>query len=608
MPTGPLSNNDDDIILPPLPEPGSVTRMPGVDEPMISDGSGNLHPISNDMLYEQIARYQRRRQVDPTYRVEMYQPRTWTENVASPGITSVISDELYMDEAPSDMPDPHFRLVENDEHYMRLSVAANDLERRYRGNIPSIEGMGRREADYIDMLRTQKRGSMKAHEFASSEIPQLIPNAPRGMLKEIHLGRLCPDLFVVRGDYHFVCHSCALDTPKDYAYFCNGHIWCSEHVPNLDICALCHELQPNCKPMVNRHDDELHICEGCSFNLHSGVVSCRHCSHNLPTDGEEWVGTGRCPYCYRVDRRGRGDGTWRAFSRELKWVGKDKGAIVKSARTFSCEIEALTGQEEGIRRLSSSLPAECGLSADGSVHSENYEYGFEIQTPRLAGKKGEENIRRTIAALHTVDALVNSTCGLHIHLDGKGIMLPHRREYPLAFLQLWKTHLIFEDVMLSFLPYQRRSNDFCRLMGGSFKITEVDMCESIFDIEKLWYKVTTHRDIRQNKQHHYHSSRYFGVNFHSLLANGHLEIRYHSGTTNGRKILEWANLHCLIMDACAAKKMPFDFFKEAQATTNLRQKTDLLLEKIGMSDSSKQYFYRRQKKFADKENDEEVLA
>lgn len=528
---------------------------------------------------------------------------------------SGMGDIELIDNRPPDMapvsappqPEPELRQIENATHHTRLEIAARHIEVFQRRNIPYGGSLGRRESEYIDMLRNQKRNSMRAHEFIFSEVPQLVARVPNGILKDIVTSNLCSDLLSIRSGYHFVCHSCKLDTPAEYAFFCNGKIWCAEHIPNLDSCAVCHELQPNCTLVSNRYHDEVHACETCLRQLSIGGISCRHCSYTLPINGIEWVGTGRCPHCINSRER---HGDYRNFSRELKWVGKDKGAIVRSTRIFSCEIEALTANDHGVERLSEAIPEECGITTDGSVQPDKDEIqsGLEIQTPKLAGKKGEECIRRTISCLHSVEAVVNDTCGLHIHLDGKGILLPTRREYPLALLQLWKTHLIFEDVMLSFLPFQRRSNDFCRLMAASFKISEVDMCETIFDVEKLWYKVTTHRDIRANKTHHYHSSRYFGVNLHSLLGQGHLEIRYHSGTTNGRKILEWANLHCILMDACATKKMTFDFFKEAQTTTNLRQKTDLLFDKIGMSESSKQYFYRRQKKFSDKKNDESVLA
>lgn len=514
-------------------------------------------------------------------------------------------------ELPMEEP-PNMRRVEDDAHYVRLAAAHDEIERRHLENPYREGGLGRRESEFIDMLRIQKRSSMRAHELIYSEVPQTIANISHDVLRDIRASKLCEDLITTgRGGgvgYHYRCHSCQLDTPGEYAYFCNGNIWCAEHVPNLDICAVCHNLQSNCTPITNRYNDELYVCGGCTNNLRHGYIACRRCSRSLTAEEGIWIGTERCPSCVDSNLR---DGSWRGFSPDMKWVGKEKGAIVRSTRIFSCEVEALTGQNNGVRRLSIALPEECGLGGDGSVHSDNdeeSEVAFEIQTPKLAGKKGEECLRRAVSALHASEAIVNNTCGLHIHLDGKGIMLPRRGEYPMALIQLWKTHLLFEDVILSFLPYRRRSNQFCRLMAGSFKLTEIDICESMADVEKLWYKVTNFRDIKANKEHHYHTSRYFGVNFHSLLANRHLEIRYHSGTTNGRKMLEWANLHCLLLDACAAKKMSLDFFKEAQTTTDLRQKTDLLFKKIGLAESSKQYFYSRQKKFVDKKNDEAVLA
>lgn len=501
----------------------------------------------------------------------------------------------------------NFQAPQDDEHYIRLSNAMVRIEEEFRRTSHFEEGVGRREAEYRNMLRTQKLQNMKPEEYVFSEIPRLISHVPSNMLRQIADARICNNLHFVGRSHHYLCSKCGLDTPSEYAYFCNGSVWCAEHVPNLEMCAMCYELKTECKLIDNYFANEVYACNDCLSYLRQGAIECRRCSRRLPKDSDEWIGTDHCAGCIDEDNE---DDVWREFSYKMKWVGKDKGAIVKSTRIFSCEVEALTDEASGAERLAATMPDECGLSSDGSIERDSGRYdqqGIEVQTPKLAGKKGEDCVRRTISALRTVEATVNKSCGLHIHLDAKGILLPRRKEYPAALLQLWKTHLIFEDMLLSFLPFERRSNDYCRLMAGSFKITEVDMCDSLFDVEKLWYKMTRQRDIQAQKRHHYHSSRYFGINLHSLLAHGHLEIRYHSGTTNGRKILEWANLHCLIMDACAAKKMSPSFFREVQATTNLRQKTDLLFEKIGMSESSRQYFYSRQKKFADKTNDESKI-
>lgn len=290
-------------------------------------------------------------------------------------------------------------------------------------------------------------------------------------------------------------------------------------------------------------------------------------------------------------------GMERSFNLGMSQVGKTPGKIVQSLRIFSCEIE--TGVDASQKRIDivSLLPQEAGIAHDGSVKLTN---AFEVQTPKLAGAQGEAFVEKICDALKVCGGRINETCGLHIHLDGRGLIPLSRKEYPIELLQLWKAYLVFEDVILSFLPFSRRRNDFCRPIGEAFKFIELDSLRSMLDAEKLWYSQRGFRSVASAKGTHRHPTRYFGVNLHSLLADGHLEIRYHSGTLKAQKILEWTNLHVLIMDAAQKHVFNNDFLYEAQHTSSLKEKTEMLFERIGLSASSIEHFRGRQQKFMSK--------
>lgn len=158
---------------------------------------------------------------------------------------------------------------------------------------------------------------------------------------------------------------------------------------------------------------------------------------------------------------------------------------------------------------------------------------------------------------------------------------------------------------MSLVPYSRRNNDFCRRLSEAFQINELDTIENMVDVEKMWYKARTSVDIRQAKNQHYSATRYFSVNFHCLLNDGHYEIRFHPGTLLSIKILEWANLHVLIADAATNLAFSPEFLREAQATYHLQEKAAMFFDRIGMSKASQQYFVGRQRKFADKKSRED---
>ncbi len=464
------------------------------------------------------------------------------------------------------------------------------------------EGLGRREAQYLNHAKDFRRETMTAVEIINSEIPICLDNINGRRLNEILRTRHISEVVEnhEQGVSEFHCNKCLLNTPAHFAYFCHGHVWCALHVPVMHVCAVCTSLKEGCKEVITYDKRKIMACTHCIKNR--GTV-CGNCGNSIDAS---YVEHGVCEQCMDNDNRQRGP--TRPFAHNTKWVGKVAGDIVKSKRVFSCEIEAMTHVGNWANVLYKLVPQEVGITEDGSLRNNDNLAGFELQTPKLAGAKGEELVRHMVTATKAVEPIINSLCGMHIHLDGAGVVDSNRRKYPAELLQLWRTYIVFEDVIMSFLPFSRRRNDYCRPMSEAFKVNDLDIIDSLAEAERFWYKERTYSGIQNAKGSQYHASRYFGANFHSLLANGHFEVRFHSGTLQAKKILEWANLHALIMDACADKAMDVAFFREAQATYRLNDKTNLLFDKIGLAESSRQYFRSRQKKFGNKKNEDEEVS
>lgn len=485
------------------------------------------------------------------------------------------------------------------ETHLRLIRASDLLDDAKRKRTQQMQQLrGRREGQYIKMLRNDKRRNMTFIEIVGSEVPIRLAEFGWSKVRQILDTIRMSEVESKEGKYTMHCANgdCKLENvPYDYAYFCNNHLFCSEHIPDLKLCDVCVELYAKTKIVKTYDSKVLNICSGCSDRfLERG---CRQCRGNATI---EYISAGMCIRCVEKNPH---SSPYHSFSKSLRWMSTDKGEVVQSPRIYSTEIEALSPSIDHAQQLYKGLPAEVGIATDGSVTAnDGRAYGFELQTPRLAGKRGEELVRRMCAATKEVEAHVNESCGMHVHIDGKGLMPQDRKEYPAAIIQLWKAYLVFEGVLMSLVPYSRRNNDFCRRLSEAFQINELDTIENMFDVEKMWYKARTTQDIRQAKGQHYSPTRYFGVNFHCLLNDGHFEIRFHPGTLNPKKVLEWANLHSLIADA--AVRLAFDqvFLREAQATYHLQEKATLLFDRLGMSKASKEFYLSRQRKFADKKS------
>lgn len=318
---------------------------------------------------------------------------------------------------------------------------------------------------------------------------------------------------------------------------------------NADTCYNCSELIPE---DANKHEVMGETwCESCTEN---NTGFCFSCDTLMDMDvlyrcsDTEY----RCESCRDAYNEESDDYT-REYSTELlpRFTSKEVGDRIVSDRIFSAEIEAYYPDVSSMQEVSRMLPREVGISGDGSLH----ENGIEIQTPQLQGKAGEELLREICNALNRYDFHVDSSAGLHIHLDGKGL-IPRTvtKHEPYALKRMLVFYLTFEDIILSFLPHSRRANRYAEQLSKKYQIQEIMEAKSERDIEKIWYRELRTTRLSRLKEGKYHDSRYTGVNLHSLFRDGHLEIRYHSGTINAEKILHWTALHQSILDGAVGRE------------------------------------------------------
>lgn len=269
-----------------------------------------------------------------------------------------------------------------------------------------------------------------------------------------------------------------------------------------------------------------------------------------------------------------------------------KGKYITSPRIFSAEIECYYPNGAALRALNE-LPSGIGVSGDGSLNNR----GIEIQTPKLKGAQGELQLKNICKLLSSHNYTVDKSTGMHIHLDGRGLLPRSKTEEPIALKQLWYFYSVFDTVLMSMLPHSRRINRFCASTRLITKSDTIEDIATLYQLERKWYNESSDRQINYRKKHKYDSSRYAGVNLHSLLSARHLEIRFHGGTTNYIKILEWTALHQRILDLAAKKQLPLSKSKKALVFSTFGEQTNLFFELLGLPERSVKYFVERQKLF-----------
>ena len=144
-------------------------------------------------------------------------------------------------------------------------------------------------------------------------------------------------------------------------------------------------------------------------------------------------------------------------------------------------------------------------------------------------------------------------------------------------------YLVFSDVLFSMLPKSRRSNKFCRDLGGKYTLAEIEKISSHEDFDKVWYKNSNLSEIKSLKGSKYHESRYFQINFHSLFKFGTIEVRSHSGTLNAKKIINWVHLQQTIVEKCINDPNVMEFVKKANEIKDLDMRTDAMFSYLGLN-------------------------
>lgn len=231
-------------------------------------------------------------------------------------------------------------------------------------------------------------------------------------------------------------------------------------------------------------------------------------------------------------------------------------------RTYGIEIECLlppgttyaqvaaaitaAGVDCREERYNHDTRAHWKVISDGSL-SGFPRIGAEVVAPPLSGEAGLEELRIVLDTLKTLNASVNKSCGLHIHIDA-------RNQSPEFFGRLAALYARHERIIDAFLPASRRanSNQYCWSIASA-------------PIERLLGA----RGATATAQLLHGASRYVKLNFTSFWRHGTVEFRHHSGTIEFDKARNWLLL-CMGLYARAERPLDADFIGTAAQARTVR--------------------------------------
>ncbi len=340
----------------------------------------------------------------------------------------------------------------------------------------------------------------------------------------------------------FVCSSC-IEGFNECFNCCRYFLTFNEGLITGNMHSYCGNCQsrvwtcPNCDIAFDTDEYVLaqgtKYCRSCSTRA---LFNCRGCAELAPLNRRY-----DCPTCsYRFCRDCQREHSLECGYRELPepptfFKGKPENSQLPFGRFVGIEIEAEKGE---LSRLVKKMPSYVGIVRDGSLHDK----GIEIVTPPANYDEVERIVKDVTAILKENGFKGTVNCGLHLHFDAGDIIKDH-----IKIVQIIKTFYAMEDILYSMLPPSRWSPDsdrknYCQRLSEDYLYKSFRKEIKKGDFEKEWYKTATVRQANGRKHHKYDESRYYGLNIHSIFYRGTIELRYHSGTVEDYKIINWVNI------------------------------------------------------------------
>jgi hypothetical protein len=246
-----------------------------------------------------------------------------------------------------------------------------------------------------------------------------------------------------------------------------------------------------------------HRCAECG-----DLVECFD-SHNFQHDtGEEVRICGRCRQNLNV---------WEPTPMDVSFATYEK---IGSKRKFGVEIE--TAECPRYRNLKGQNLF--GAKFDCSIS------GMEFISPILYGDEGLAEIEKICDQAAERGWVVDSDCGLHIHLDMRGESVAALKSVAYAYILTDKVWRKLAD------SYRADNCTYCRAPGGSRA-----RIESTSDTMESWENYCNRQD------------RYELCNLNAFTRHGTYEIRLYQGSIDKAEITNWIKIHTRFIDWAATK-------------------------------------------------------
>jgi hypothetical protein len=249
------------------------------------------------------------------------------------------------------------------------------------------------------------------------------------------------------------------------------------------------------------------------------------------------------------------------FGIEIEFTGITRKEAAKVTAEFLNGIITEIGDFYDTKKVTAPDGRVWKLMYDGSIACEKKqgstkvaatkEYSVELVSPVLTYREDIETLQELVRLLRHAGGFANSSCGIHIHLDGFG----HTPKSIRNFVNIIASK---NDLFYKALQIEPARMGYCKKMD-SLLVEKMNrrIPKTMQAIEEIWYE-----GYSETRSQHYHQSRYHFLNLHSFFTGHHtVELRgfnseLHAGKIRSYIVLALALNHQALTQRSASARKP----------------------------------------------------
>ena len=249
------------------------------------------------------------------------------------------------------------------------------------------------------------------------------------------------------------------------------------------------------------------------------------------------------------------------FGIEIEFTGITRNEAVQVAADYLGGTIIHTGDYYDTKEVTTPDGGVWKIMKDSSIFCQkklgrqkvvtNGNYSVELVSPILTYREDIKTLQELVRKLRKAGAFTNSSCAIHIHLDGTN----HTARSIRNFINIIASK---NDLFYKALQIEPERMRYCKKMD-EILVNKINLKKpkTLEQIENLWYE-----GYSESTRRHYHTSRYHFLNLHSFF-NGHhtVELRgfnseLHAGKIRSYIVLTLAINHQALTQKCASSKKP----------------------------------------------------